>query len=296
MNNSTFKGVYPILPTPFTETGALDLPSLRRLIEYQRSVGVSGVAILGHMGEAIHLSEAERRSVIETVMAVAKDDLAVWVGVRAYGTMGCVEQAKGAAELGAHCVFVAPVNVQNDDLLYAHYKTVANEISIPVMIHDYPTSFMVNLSPALIGNLAKDGVCPYIKAEDYPVSPKVTAILEASEGKMGIFGGLGGIYYMEELERGAIGIATGFAFPKVLVDIFERFDSGDVEGARAIFDKFTPLIRYEFQPKLGLPFRKHVYQKRGIFDTTVVRAPSLTLDQRTIDEFEGIIQRVGLTL
>lgn len=293
---SGFRGVYPILPTPFKDDGSLDLVSLKRLIAYQREVGVSGVAILGHMGEAIHLSGAERRQVIKTVMEVAGDDLAVWVGVRAFGTMGCVEQAKLADELGAHCVFVAPVNVQNDEVLYQHFKSVADAVSIPVMIHDYPTSFTVTLSVELIAQLGQDGICPYIKLEDYPVGPKVSAVVERSAGSVGVFGGLGGIYFMEELERGAIGIATGFSFPKVLVDIQRLFESGDVDGARKLFDQTASLFRYEFQPKLGLPFRKHVYLKRGIFESDFVRAPSVTLDQVTIGEFEGIIKRAGLEI
>lgn len=289
-----FRGVYPILPTPFTDDGSLDLASLKRLIDYQRLAGVSGVAILGHMGEAIHLSEAERRKVIESVMDSAKDDLAVWVGVRAFGTMGCLEQAKMAADLGAHCVFVAPVNVQNDEVLYQHYKTVADGVSIPVMIHDYPTSFTVTLSPELIGRLGRDGICPYIKLEDYPVGPKTTAVRKQSADTVGVFGGLGGFYFIEELERGAIGIATGFSFPQILVGIQNLFDSGDVEGAREMFDRYATLIRYEFQPKLGLAFRKHVYKKRGVFTSDFVRAPGMKLDEQTAAEFEGIIQRCGL--
>lgn len=302
-----FKGVYPILPTPFTADGALDIKSLRRLIQFQRSVEVSGVAILGHMGEAIHLSEGERRTVIEVVMEEAasyaeqgsgaeRAELAVWVGVRAFGTMGCVEQAQMAADLGASSVFVSPVNVQNDDVLYQHYKTVADAVDIPVIIHDYPTSFSVTLSVDLISRLGKDGVCSYIKLEDYPVGPKTSAVIEQSAGTVGVFGGLGAIYYMEELERGAIGVATGFSFPKILVEIFNLFESGDVGGARRLFDKTASLFRYEFQPKLGLAFRKHVYQRLGVFDTTFVRAPGLTLDERTIEEFEAIIERVGLSL
>ncbi len=298
---SGFKGVYPILPTPFLADGALDLNSLRRLIRYQRKVGVHGVAVLGHMGEAIHLSEAERRLVLETVLEEAapsagEQGLDVWVGVRAFGTMGCVEQSKMADELGASAVFVAPVNVQNDEVLYQHFKTVAEAISIPVIIHDYPTSFTVTLSVDLISRLGRDGICPYIKQEEYPVGPKTSAIIEQSAGSVGVFGGLGAIYYMEELDRGALGIASGFSFSDLLVEIFELFDSGDKEGARALFDKTASLFRYEFQPKLGLPLRKHVYLKRGIFETDFVRAPSLKLDQQTKDEFEGIIKRVGLRI
>ncbi|MEM8860658.1 MAG: hypothetical protein AAGD96_20240 [Chloroflexota bacterium] len=90
--------------------------------------------------------------------------------------------------------------------------------------------------------------------------------------------------------------SAGFSFPSVLVKIQQLFESGDVAGARQLFDRMASLFRYEFQLKLGLPFRKHMYQRRGVFETTFVRAPSVMLDQKTIDEFEGIIERVGLSL
>ena len=66
----------------------------------------------------------------------------------------------------------------------------------------------------LVGRLGRDGVCSYIKLEDPPVGPKITKIRTLSNDTIGVFGGLGGIYYMEELQRGAIGIATGFGFPQ----------------------------------------------------------------------------------
>ena len=82
------QGVNPILPTPFLDNGELDIPSLRRLIDFQKSVGVNGVAILGFMGEAHKLAEAERRTVIQTVVEQSDGEQDIWVGVRALGTMG----------------------------------------------------------------------------------------------------------------------------------------------------------------------------------------------------------------
>ena len=136
------QGVNPILPTPFLADGSLDIPSLRRLIDYQKSVGVNGVAILGFMGEAHKLSEAERRTVIKTVAEQSAGALDIWVGVRALGTMGAVEQSQIAQAEGAHAVFVAPIGVQNDAALYEHFATVASAIDIPVMIHDFPPPLM----------------------------------------------------------------------------------------------------------------------------------------------------------
>lgn len=288
------QGVYPICPTPFLENGALDLDGFRKMVDYLGQVGVSGLAIMGFMGEVAQLTAAERRTILQTAQAV-RGNLGLWVGVRAYGTMGCIEQAQLAADYGADMVFVAPIEVQNDDALYDHYRQVAEAISIPVMLHDYPPSFRTILSAELIAKLGTEQVAPYIKLEDTPVGPKLSRIRELAGDAVGIFGGLGGIYYLEELERGALGIATGFSFPEVLVEIYNLYSAGNHAGARAAFDRYASILRYEFQPKLGLPLRKYAYQRRGIFSTTVTRAPAMKLDAQTIAEFERTLARVGLS-
>ena len=291
------KGVYPILPTPFTENGDVDVDGIRRLIDYQKTTGVAGVAVLGFMGEADELSGAERRLVLQTAVQQAAGDLAVWVGVRTLGTMSAVEAVQVAEDQGATAVFVAPCTVQNDAEIYRHYERVKTAVSIPTMIHDYPASFGTTLSPELIARLGQGGICNYIKLEDPPIGPKLTKIRELSNDTVGIFGGLGGFYFLEELERGAMGIATGFAFPEVLVHIHNLYANGNHEAAARSFHHYAALIRYEFQPKLGLAFRKHLYHRRGIFSTTVVRRPgSVVLDPYTIMEFERIVGRCGLRL
>jgi len=291
----TAKGVFPILPTPFTMSGELDLGSLDRLIKFQIEVGVSGVAILGFMGEAHKLSESERSTIIERVVQ-ASNNIDVWVGVRALGTMGAVEQALMAEKLGADAIFVAPIRIQNDEVLYNHYKTVSESVNIPIIIHDYPEPFGVKISAELAAKLGREEICKYIKLEDPPVGPKLTKIRELSNDKLGVFGGLGGKYFLEELERGSLGIMTGFAFPEILVRIYQLFSDGKKEDAATVFDKYIPFIRYEFQPQIGLAFRKYIYHRRGIFDTTHVRAPATELDEYTKSELVRNIKRVGLTI
>ena len=290
------RGVYPILPTPFTDESQLDERSLRRLIDYMADIGVHGVAILGFMGEAHKLSGEERRGVIHIVTEQSGGRLQVMVGVRAFGTAGAVEQALEAKEYGADTVFVAPLDVQNDGVLFDFYREVAERSGIPVMVHDFPESFKTVLSPDLIARLGNEipGVVG-IKLEEPPVLIKLSRILDEAP-EMAVFGGLGGEYYLEELQRGARGIMTGFAFPEVLLDIYRRYSSGDEEGATRVFDRYCPLIRYEFQPKIGLAYRKHVYKARGIFGSDFIRSPGLTLDERSKQEFERTIERVGLTL
>ena len=291
------QGVFPILPTPFTDEGAIDETSLRRLIDFELEVGVHGLSILGFMGEAHKLSLEERRRVVAAVVDQAGGRIPTWVGVRAFGAAGAIEQAREAQDLGAQAVFVAPIGVQNDAVLFQFYQAVADAIDIPVVIHDFPESFITTLSPDLIARMAMeiDGV-DYIKLEEQPVLAKLSRIRDLAADHIGIFGGLGGEYFLEELQRGSNGIMTGFAFPEVLVGVYEAFRRGDHADAAALFDRYVPLIRYEFQPKIGLAFRKFVYQRRGVIDSTYVRAPARHLDDRTRAELTAIINRVGLSV
>lgn len=289
-------GVIPILPTPFGEDGSLDLGSVERLIETMVNVGADGVAILGFLGEAHKLAEAERNEVVRTVVSSAGGRLSVCVGVRALGTAGAIEQALAAQALGADAVLVAPIAPQNDDALYQHFKSVAEAVSLPVVLHDYPASFGISMSVPLIARLNADGHAPFLKQEDLPPLSKLSKVMAATNNRIGAFGGLGGQYFLEELDRGAAGIMTGFAFPEVLVDIYRRYRGGDIAGASSVFHETIDLLRYEFQPGVGLAFRKFVYRERGVFATEVCRKPASVLTDEDRREYVRIAERCGLEL
>ncbi|MDF1523470.1 MAG: dihydrodipicolinate synthase family protein [Trueperaceae bacterium] len=294
--HDAFWGVHPIVPTPFLDDGSLDLDSVRRLVDATVAAKAQGIAVLGFMGEAHKLTGAERRAVLATAVEQSAGRLAVWVGVRGLGTAACVEQVQEAEELGADAVFVAPIAPQSDAALEHHYRTVAAATSLPMALHDYPSSFGITLSVDLIGRLARDGVAPYIKAEDPPVIGKQRAVLAAAEQRIGVFGGLGGAWVYEELEVGAAGVMTGLAFPEVLVEIVARFAAGDRDGAAKVFDRALPLIRYEFQPGIGVALRKHVFRRRGVFATEFVRRPASPVDAATLAGFEAVVERCGLRI
>ncbi|MFT4605211.1 MAG: 4-hydroxy-tetrahydrodipicolinate synthase [Rhodothermales bacterium] len=292
-----FEGVLPILPTPFSETGLVDSDSLRRLVDFELEAGVHGLSILGFMGEAHKLALSERREIVSTTVEQVAGRVPIWCGIRAFGAAGAIEQGLEAQELGASAVFVAPIGVQHDGVLFDYFAEVASRLDIPVIIHDFPESFVTTLSAELIARMAREipGV-QYVKLEELPVLSKLSEIYEKADGQIGIFGGLGGEYFLEELQRGANGIMTGFAFPEVLVAVYQAFRDGDTDRAAAIFDRYATLIRYEFQPKIGLAFRKFIFRRRGIIASSFLRAPGRLLDARGEAELEAIIQRVGLSL
>lgn len=293
---ATARGIYTICPTPFHDDGTLDLASIATLVDFQVAAGVSGLAILGFLGEAHKLSNAERREVTATFVKCAAGRVPVWVGVRALGLSGAIEQAREAAEVGAAAVFAAPLDTTSDAVQYDYYKSLAAALDIPVVIHDFPDSFNTEIKAEVIARLGREGGVNFIKMEEPPVGQKISRIRDLAGDSVRIFGGLGGVYFLEELQRGAVGTMTGFAFPEILVRIYNKFAAGDVAGAAATFDKYCPLIRYEFQPKIGLALRKYVYRKRGVIGGQAIRSPGMRIDDETARELEAVIARVGLSL
>jgi len=290
------KGVYTICPTPFKADTSLDLDSIASLVDFQVKAGVTGLAVLGFLGEAHKLSNAERRSVVAAFVKESAGRVPVWVGVRALGIAGAIEQAKEAADLGAAAVFAAPLDNASDAVQFDYYKSVAAALQVPVIIHDFPDSFGTEITAEVIAKLGREGGVGMIKMEEPPVGQKITKIRDLSQGSMRVFGGLGGVYFLEELQRGAVGTMTGFAYPEILVRIYAQFAAGDHVGAAATFDKYCPLIRYEFQPKIGLALRKYIYKQRGVIACDMIRSPGMRMDAVTAAELEAIVKRVGLSL
>lgn len=289
-------GVYTICPTPFAADGALDLDSIASLVDFQISAGVTGLAILGFLGEAHKLSNSERRSVTAAFVQQAAGRVPVWAGVRALGTAGAIEQAREAADLGAAAVFAAPLDNASDAMQFEYYKSLASALPIPVVIHDFPGSFGTEISSEVIARLGREGGVGMIKMEEPPVGQKISRIRELGGDTVRIFGGLGGVYFLEELQRGAVGTMTGFAFPEILVRIYAQYAAGDEAGAAATFDRYCPLIRYEFQPKIGLALRKYIYRRRGVIACDAIRSPGMRMDPVTARELEAVVERAGLSL
>lgn len=286
-------GIYPIVPTPFDESGQIDTQSIQRLTAFLAERGVQGAAILGFMGEAHKLSESEQEHVIDTFRAHLPDGLGLVVGARAAGTDIAVNMARTAAKYNPDALLVGPPPVQNDEVLFTYYQRIADAVDVPLIVHDYPASTGIILAPALIARLYQElETVEYIKLEDPPTGLKIDRVRKLAGDDLRIFGALGGAYAFEELDRGATGIMTGFAYPEFLVDIYQRYQRGDVDGAAEVFYDVVALIRFEFQPGLGVSLRKHILVKRGVFATAVVRHPGARADAKTLAHLDRILDHL----
>ena len=293
-------GVCTITLTPFTEGGDVDLESIDSLAGLYLDSGVYGLTILGIMGEAHKLSDEERSMVVGRYIEAARGRVPVVVGCSAMATKVTVERAREAETAGAAAIMVAPPNnVRNLDLVFEHYRRVAEAVSVPVVVQDEPVNTGVVMPAPFIARVINEiEGCRYVKLEEAPTTIKITNLIEKIEDpdkRAGIFGGLGGMYFYEELARGAVGIMTGFAYQEILVRTYELFSEGREHEAREYFFRYLPLVRFEAQLGVGgVGIRKEVFKMRGAISSSHVRFPAPALDEETLRELEELVGLLGL--
>ncbi|HEY7200689.1 MAG TPA: dihydrodipicolinate synthase family protein [Candidatus Dormibacteraeota bacterium] len=290
------EGVYNILTTPFGDDGSLDEASLARLVESILGLGVDGLTILGVAGEAQKLAEAERARVIALVMETVAGRVPVCVGTSADGT-GVAAAASVAAEAaGAAAVMVAPPTfLQAGAGLTAHYRAVAEAIGVPVILQDFPPVNGVTLSPRQMADLvAAVPSITCVKLEGVPTPPRVGDLRSLVDERVTIVGGLGGMYLLDELRRGASGTMTGFAFPEALVEIWRAWRAGDRAGAAEAYRRWLPLLVFEGQTGVGLAVRKELLRRRGFIASAQVRRPGTELDPRLAEDLSETLAQLDL--
>jgi 4-hydroxy-tetrahydrodipicolinate synthase len=294
-----WSGIFHILATPFTDDGALDAAGLPRLVERALATGVAGVTILGIAGEAHRLTDEERRRVVETVVKEVAGRVPVVVGVSAGGTHLACAFARASREHGADAVMVAPPNgVKNLEAVADYYRAVADAARLPVVVQDEPVTTQVTMPAPFIARLvAEIPAAQALKLEEAPTLPKITRLRALVERDVAIFGGLGGVYFFEELSRGAAGAMTGFPYPEALGAIREHFVAGRRDEARALFYRWLPLIRFESQPGAvpgtSLAIRKEILRRRGWIGSACVRPPAAALDRETLEELTEVMGACG---
>lgn len=293
------KGVYIIAATPFTDDGALDRASIDSLTDFYIDCGVHGFTLLGMMGEAHKLTVEESLEVVKRVVARAGDRQVI-VGVSHAGLENVRRLAHEAMIAGAAGVMVAPqAGLKGDDGIYNYYAQVFQALGpdIPVVYQDYPQATGVYLPATVFERLVDDfNQLVMLKHEDAPGLAKLSRIREGEKKpgrrRVSILVGNGGLYYPQEMRRGADGAMTGFAWPEMLVQVYELFAAGKPEEAENLFDIYLPLVRHEVQPAVGLALRKEVLFRRGAIKSPRQRAPGSSLMAADKVELDGLIMRM----
>ncbi len=298
--DATAKGVYLITVTPFTDAGALDLPSTDRMVDFCLEAGVTGLTVLGIMGEATKLTAEESRTYVKQVLARVAGRVPVVVGASAAGFAPMKELTQSVMDLGASGVMVAPPpTVKTDDQIVGYFDMVSETLGpdVPWVLQDHPVSTGVQMSASVILRIIKNSpTCVMLKHEDCPGLAKMSAYRAASDKgdakRISILtGNGGGLFLPEELSRGADGAMTGFAYPEMMVDVVRAHAAGDVERAHDLFDAYLPLSRYEQQAGIGLAVRKHLLAQRGVIASAAIRKPGPKLSSADLADLDRLVKR-----
>ncbi|MBB3390532.1 4-hydroxy-tetrahydrodipicolinate synthase [Rhizobium sp. BK275] len=293
------KGVYAIATTPFLPDGTLDTPSIDRLTDFYQDSGVTGMTILGIMGEAPKLEPAESRAIIRQV--VGRSKVPVVVGVSAPGLAAMRSLARDAMDMGAAGVMIAPTPALRTDEQIVQYFAQAVEAvgtDVPFVLQDYPLTLTVVMSASVIAKIISDHPsCVMLKHEDWPGLEKISklrAMQKAGDLRpFSILCGNGGMFLDFEPERGADGAMTGYGFPDMLVELVGLFAAGKRDKAHNLFDAHLPLIRYEQQLGVGLAVRKHVLMRRGVITSDAQRKPGSALSATARAEVDYLLRRLA---
>ncbi len=286
-------GVFPILSTPFDAKDNIIFNDVDSEVEYAINSGVSGVAI-ALASEVYKLTDSERDEFLKRVVDCAKNRIKVCMNTTAESTKICIEYSKKAQDLGADAVMIAPPSFGGVDTneIKKYFINVAESIEIPIFMQDV---FETPISPELALDLSQANKnLAYLKVEVPPTLPRFNKLKKISNGAFPIpFGGVGGLFMIEEMRRGSKGTMPVCAIPEMFVKVFNLWNEGKESEAEEYFHKHIPLIRTLGQG-LGiwnwLP--KYILKRKGIFTEAYAREPSLKPDQNQIYELDRMIERL----
>ncbi|MCO6418080.1 dihydrodipicolinate synthase family protein [Siccirubricoccus sp. KC 17139] len=288
-----FRGTYTVLITPFTpDGGAVDLPALRRLVEFQIAEGIDGLIPLGSTGEFLSVSREERTAITETVVKTAAGRVPVLIGTGAEDTREVVALSREAEALGADGVMIIPpfYAVPTEDELYHHYKTVADAIGLPIMVYNNPATANVDMGPATLARLSTIPNCRYVKESTLEVT-RVRDIIAAVDGRMEVFAGVLGY---ESAWLGAIGwvAVCSNVLPRLSREMFAAAAfAADREKALPLYRRLAPLLPWVGGPRY-VSGTKAAFRLLGM-EMGDPRPPRLKLPEADWPALAQVLQAIG---
>lgn len=298
--NEQAKGVYIISATPFLEDGSIDMDSTDRLTDFYIDNGVSGITILGMMGEAQKLTQEEAKAFMDRVINRVNGRVPVVVGVSNTDMNALVSLSHSAMESGATGVMIAPYSALDTDQKILDYFIDVDKAlgsNIPMIYQDFPlvTKALVSVD-CLLEIIRRVPQMVMLKHEDWPGLNKISELRKRSEAeglrRISILCGNGGLYLPQELARGADGAMTGFAYPEMLVGVCKKFADGDIDGAEDLFDLYLPVVKHEQQPGYGLAVRKETLMRRGAITSAKVRDPGPIMSNDDMRDLNRLLSRL----
>ena len=273
-----YKGVFPVAPTTFTESGELDLESQKHCIDFMIDAGSNGICILANFSEQFVLSDEEREVLAATILKHVAGRVPVIVTTTHFSSRVCAERSRRAQDAGAAMVMVMPpyhgatIRIPEQQI-YEFFGELSAALRIPIMIQDAPVSGTM-LSATFLARMARElERVAYFKIESPGTASKLRELIHLGGTSIeGPWDGEEGITLFADLEAGATGAMTGGGYPDGIRQIVDAYFAGHREEAFAAYERWLPLINYENR-QCGLLACKALMKEGGVIDCDTPRHP-----------------------
>ncbi|AKT40399.1 dihydrodipicolinate synthase family protein [Chondromyces crocatus] len=291
--NAPLRGIvaYPI--TPFQEDGRVDLTLLRQLVERMVKAGVHGIAPLGSTGVLPYLSDEEREAVTEATVQQVAGRLPTLVGVSSLTTERTIHHARFAERAGSTAIMVLPMSYWKltEEEIVRHIDRVAAAVSLPIAIYNNPATGGLDLSPEVIARLLEIPNVSMVKESTGDVN-RMHRLVQLCGEEVAFYNGSNPLA-LAAFVAGARGWCTAAPqlAPELNIGLYEAVMRQDLVGARALFHRQLPLLR--FMTAHGLP--RVIAAGLTLLGIPVgpLRAPLLPLGDAQVEELRRLLDGLG---
>lgn len=293
-------GVFPIVPTIFDDKGGLDEAGQRSTIDVLLRAGVHGLVLLANASEGYAVADDERPPIILSAVRHVEGRVPVVVTCNHPSTVGAVRFAKEAEALGADAVMFMPPFfgqwLSDLDGIRRHCDAISRATSVPLILQDHPLSGIA-MPAAFLVDLARNVErLGYFKVEANRAPAKIGHMRRlGDDAVLGLFGGAGGLLFLEELDQGGCGTMPSSIVPDVFVRVLALYRGGDRKRAAGLLARYLPLLTFEMQLG-GQQAVKEVLLRAGVIRSAFVRGPirSAEWDEQTAASFRRLIEELDL--
>ncbi|WP_054422435.1 dihydrodipicolinate synthase family protein [Achromobacter kerstersii] len=273
-----YRGIFPVVPTPFTESGELDLPSQKRAVDFMIDSGVDGLCILANFSEQFVLSDDEREVLTRAILEHVAGRVPVIVTTTHFSTRVCAARSRRAQDQGAAMLMIMPpyhgatIRVPEAQV-EAFFQQVSDAVDIPIMIQDAPVAG-TPLSAALLAKMAREiEQVSYFKIETAGAASKLRDLIALGGAAVeGPWDGEEAITLLPDLDAGATGSMTGGGFADGIRPIIQAHRAGQRDEAYRLYERWLPLINYENRQG-GILTAKALMQAGGVIACDAPRHP-----------------------
>jgi 4-hydroxy-tetrahydrodipicolinate synthase len=295
-NKKELFGVVPIIPTPFTEKEETDGDALRRLIDFAVAGGIEAACLPAYASEFYKLTDEEKLQVVKIAIEHSAGRIQIIAQSNHPSLKVAVKLAHANVEAGADIISLAVPRIFSlpENSLKEYLGVFMRSIpKTPVLIQDFNPGGS-SISTKLIKELMDEhSNFKYLKLEEPLGAPKFDEIIKTTEGRVGLLEGWGGLYMMELIPVGIIGVMPGLAVSDILQKVFMLRKNGEDEKAFDLFEKVMPQIFFSLQNmELFHYMEKELLIARGALTNSVVRKASYKPDASTIAYIKELNNRI----